>query len=153
MKYFAWAVCLVVAVAVVAGFFLIGSPVERRLERLDEKRVNDLASIQSEIVYYWQKKSKLPDSLSQLESDLSYFIVPRDIENDKDYTYEVLGQYQFKLCADFSTENNVETPYAVPVVSGVESKWAHGKGNVCFIHAIDPELSKPDYQVPVKPLQ
>ncbi len=152
MKYFAWAVCLVVALAVVASFFFIGSPTDRRLQRLDEKRVSDLSSIQNEIISYWQQKSKLPDSLSQLNSDLNYFIVPKDTENNKDYTYEVIGKYQFKLCADFSTESSTQTPYATPATYGVESKWSHGKGNICFVRTIDPELFKPNPPTIVKPL-
>ena len=140
MKHFAWAVCFVVAAAIVSSFFIIGSPADTRLQKLDEKRINDLSSIQNGIVNYWQQKSKLPSSLGELNNDLNYFTVPRDTENDKDYTYEVLGQYQFKLCADFSTESNAEAPDAVPMIYGMESKWLHPKGNVCFTRTIDPEL-------------
>lgn len=154
MKYFAWAVCLVVAAAVIASFFMVGSPADRRLERLDEKRVNDLSSIQNGIINYWQQKSKLPGSLGELNNDLNYFTVPKDTENNKDYTYEVLGQYQFKLCADFSTENSAEIPYTTPAVYGMESKWAHTTGNVCFTRAIDPELFKVNSSpIPVKVVQ
>ncbi len=152
MKYFVWAVCLVVTLAIVASFFLMGYPTDRRLQRLDEKRVSDLSSIQSEVLSYWQQKSKLPDSLSQLNSDLNYFTVPKDTENNKDYIYEVLGKYQFKLCADFSAESSAQIPYATPATYGVESKWPHGKGNICFTRTIDPELFKPNLPVPVKPL-
>jgi hypothetical protein len=152
MKYFAWAVCLVVALAIIASFFLVGSPTDRRLQRLDEKRVNDLSSIQGEVLSYWQQKNKLPENLSQLNNDLNYFTVPKDTENNKDYTYEILGQRQFKLCADFSTESNADIPYATPATYGMESKWSHGKGNVCFIRTIDPELFKPNSPVQVKPL-
>ena len=153
MKYFAWTVCLVVAAAVIASFFLVGSPSERRLERLDEKKVNDLSSIQNEIINYWQQKTKLPGELGELNNDINYFTVPRDTENNKDYTYEVLGQYQFKLCADFSTESNIEDPYATPITYGVESKWLHAKGQVCFTRTIDPELFKADSTVPAKPVR
>ncbi|MEK7195951.1 MAG: hypothetical protein AAB659_01800 [Patescibacteria group bacterium] len=153
MKYFAWAVCLVVAAAVVASFFFIGSPADRRLEKLDEKRINDLSSIQNEIINYWQQKSKLPDKLVELNNDLNYFTVPRDTENNKDYTYEVLGQYQFKLCADFSTENVANQAYPTPVTYGVESKWPHSKGNVCFTRTIDPELFKANSTIPAKPFR
>ncbi len=145
MKYFAWAVCLVVTAAVVTSFFLVGSPADRRLQRLDEKRVNDLSSVQNEIINYWRQKNKLPENLSQLSNDLNYFTVPKDIENNKDYTYEVLGQNQFKLCADFSTESSAEAPYATPVTYNLESKWSHGSGNICFTRTIDPELFKPNF--------
>ncbi len=154
MKYFAWAVCFVVAAAVVASFFMIGSPADTRLQKLDEKRINDLSSIQNGIVNYWQQKSKLPGSLGELNNDLNYFTVPRDTENNKDYTYEVLGQYQFKLCADFSTESNAETPAAVPMIYGMESKWLHSKGNICFTRTIDPELFRVNSSpIPVKVVQ
>lgn len=152
MKYFAWIVCLIVAAAVVASFFLIGSPVDRRLQRLDEKRINDLSSIQNGIINYWQQKNKLPDSLEELNNDLNYFTVPRDTENNKDYIYEALEQYQFKLCADFSTESNTDQSYTTPTTYGVESKWTHGKGRVCFTRIIDPDLFKPNSPVPAKPL-
>lgn len=152
MKYFAWAVCLVVAAAVVASFFLVGSPANTRLQKLDEKKVNDLSSIQSEIINYWQQKSRLPADLGELDNNLNYFTVPQDTENDKDYIYEILGQYEFKLCADFSTENNTESLYDRPVIYGMESKWTHGKGQVCFIRIIDPEIFKPSSPVSIKSL-
>jgi len=51
-------VSAVVIVAIVSGFFLIGSPTAQRLERLDAEKVNDLSNIQSQIVSFWQADRK-----------------------------------------------------------------------------------------------
>src|SRR5262249_33251710 len=57
---------IVVAFAVVWGFILAGSPSTRRLERLDEQRLQDLRSIAGEIqslVVNPDKKRELKESL------------------------------------------------------------------------------------------
>lgn len=142
MKIFTYVVIGVVAVAVVASFFIIGTPGDERLRRFDDKRVSDLSSIQSETLNFWIKKERLPQTLSELESDLSYFTVPVDPQTKAPYEYKVLSQYQFELCASFITENTSTQDNYPTSPYGFESKWNHGAGRTCFTRTIDPELYK-----------
>ena len=152
IKSFAYIVVAIVAIAIVASFFVIGTPGDERLRRFDSTRVNDLSMVQNEISGFLGNKDRLPENLKELESDLGYFTVPIDPETGAQYEYKILGQYQFELCANFNTDNQggVIYPYAY------ESRWVHGVGQTCFTRTIDPELYKKDYGlkgvIPAKPL-
>lgn len=151
-KFFPMIVVFTVGAAVVFGFFVAGSPQSRRLERLDEKRANDLSMIQNEVVSYWQRKLKLPAFLSEL-SGLPDASVPSDPVTGKPYEYAVKGNLKFELCAVFDTVNNGESQFGSPAVksapvydrAGMNAfyDWKHDSGRVCFDRKIDPELYKP----------
>lgn len=49
----------------------MGSPAQQRTWRLDDKRVNDLQNIQSQVINYWQQKEKLPMTLSELSNPMT----------------------------------------------------------------------------------
>ena len=99
-------VVLAVASAVISGFFIVGSPKAERLARFDERRINDLSMIQSEVTSYWQQKRRLPQSLEELQHDLGYFIPPTDPQPGAMYEYRVLTPLKFELCAVFSAVSN-----------------------------------------------
>lgn len=147
MKYFIYIIIFLVAIAVIAGFFVVGSPQTERMRRFDERRVQDLQSIQWQIINYWTSKSILPTELSQLNDSISGFVVPKDPVSGADYTYQVkdLNNLVFELCANFeisSLENNPGIakqayPYAI------SENWQHGEGRQCFERKIDPQLYPP----------
>jgi hypothetical protein len=143
-RYINWAVATLVVVTIVAGFFIIGSPADQRALRIDQQRVSDLQSIQSQIVYYWQQKEALPGTLADLNDSLSYFVVPVDPETKQSYTYKRQSPLDFVLCADFTAVSPVAgygSSVAVPAEYGIKGdKWEHGVGTVCFERSIDPEL-------------
>lgn len=148
MKTFIYIVIFIVALAVVAGFFIVDSPKDSRLKRFDEQRVGDLSFIQSEIINYWMRKGELPKTLGNLKDDIRGFSVAMDPESGLEYGYEVRGKYDFSLCADFAT-NNVDTtkhlnmrllpPRGYPSYDN-NQWWGHSAGRVCFERTIDPEL-------------
>ena len=100
-KYFAYPVSAAVLLAVIAGFFVVGSPQEERVFRFDEQRVYDLQMIQGQLVSFWQTKEKLPQNLSELSDPISGFVAPKDPESGQDYAYKKTGNLSFKLCANF----------------------------------------------------
>lgn len=143
MKYFSIIVIAVVVVAVVGGFFFIGSPSEERARRFDERRVNDLRILQSEIINYWQLKNALPYNLDALKDDIRGFQPPQDPETNAPYEYRVTGALSFKLCAIFnrgSEENNsgAGTPKSIPEPYG--QNWEYKTGKTCFTRSIDKDL-------------
>lgn len=142
----------VVAVSVIFGFFVVGSPQAERVRRFDERRANDLQSIQWEVINYWQKKNRLPVALADLRDDIRGFVPPQDPETAMDYEYAASGEQSFSLCAVFSMANDSVqgSTKPVPAVRGIEGDlWMHGAGRTCFERTIDPDLYPP---VPIKPV-
>lgn len=147
MKTFIYTIIGIVVVAIVAGFVIVGSPQNKRVRRLDERRVNDLSNIQWQIVNYWQRKEQLPDTLNALRDDLSGYQIPVDPETGETYGYAKTGDHSFKLCAAFREAVAADVPsYAKelptqPLAGG--GNWNHSAGYVCFERTIDPDLYKP----------
>lgn len=142
---FLYAVIGIVAAAVIAGFFIAGTPGEERLRRFDDRRTSDLQTIQWQIVNYWQQKGELPAELALLEDDISGFVVPTDPETVAAYLYTKKGEHTFELCATFARPNFPETREAAPLrpepllIKGPEN-WNHEAGYTCFDRTIDPDL-------------
>src|SRR3989344_3622562 len=148
---FSWVIAAVVVVAVLWGFAGIGSPFAQREKRFDERRVNDLSIIQSQIINYWQRKESLPKELKDLEDSISGSFVPRDPQTGTNYEYVVDGgkEVKFKLCAVFNNsnlgqaDNTVKTMPALPRGEYYPVSWQHDSGKQCFDRTIDPELYPP----------
>ena len=144
LKIFVYGVIAVVSVSVIASFVVAGSPSAQKDRRLDERRVSDLANIQNEVVNFWVSKGALPANLSDLSDDVRGVIVPTDPETEEtgaSYTYRILSDLSFELCATFSSDSVgrlVETPY-YPYIGG---NWDHRIGEVCFERTIDPDFYK-----------
>lgn len=162
MKYYTYSIILVALAAIVAGFFMVGSPKEERMRRFDGERVAHLQQLQWNIIEYWQSKGKLPAKLADLNDPTRGVIVPVDPDPDKKgepYGYEIKGPETFELCATFQTETVSEDfssriakkPIpAEPSFGGISGSdvWTHGVGLTCFDRTIDKDFFKP--RPPVK---
>lgn len=147
MKYFVYIIIAIVAVAVIGGFFVAGSPQQQRLRRFDQQRVNDLEQLQSQIVNYWQSKNKLPESLSALRDDLRGITIPTDPETQTVYGYEIRGTNVFALCANFSAAEE-QSSRSSPAYGVGGSSWNHPAGKYCFERKIDKDFFQQN--LPVK---
>ena len=152
-RYVVIGVAVLALATIVAGFFIVGTPAEARLARFDAEKVSDLQNIQSQVVYYWQAKQKLPATITDLENSLAYGPLPLDAQTGESYAYQATGALSFKLCADFNAESRTNIDYAETraVVSPLEGakgmmpqdNWQHGAGQVCFERTIDPAFYPP----------
>ncbi len=140
-------VSAVVLAIAIYGFILIGSPAMQRAQMLDETRVNDLSSIQSQIVYaQWQNKGTVPETLNALKDPISGYMVPTDPETKESYEYKKLSKNSFELCATFKTEAGTTTagkPMSTSYTEGpmmTNENWQHGIGRACFTRSIDQNL-------------
>lgn len=152
--------------AIAYSFGVMGSPMKQRALRLDQKRIEDLQNIQSQVVNFWQQKQKLPATLADLIDPLqSWQTLPRDPEfsETRTYEYKKTGDKTFELCATFTLpipqgwhENtgggvypmayegrDVATSSSYPVTNSLNESWDHQSGHTCFTRTIDPERYPP----------
>jgi len=154
-----WIALIFVVVTILGAFFISGSPFRVRLEKLDNQRIIDLENIQSQIVYYWQKKGIVPTSLDELNDSLSGYAAPKDPESNTAYNYRTISDLSFEICANFSAIGPVDQAgrYSTKASSigpmGLEdSSWQHKAGQTCFTRTIDPLMYAPsNNQVIIKP--
>ena len=149
------AVAVLAVGTIVAGFFIVGTPAQARLARFDAQKVSDLQNIQSQVVYYWQAKQKLPATITDLNNSLSYGPLPMyDSQTGEPYTYQATGALSFKLCADFNAvsrgnqnypypESRSAVPQPVSEKAMLQDNWSHESGTVCFDRTIDPAFYPP----------
>lgn len=157
MKWFVRGVTLASAFFIVFGFFNAGSPFSERERRFDERRLQDLMTIQSEVINYWQAKERLPETLDQLRSSVRGFSPAKDPETGESYIYKTLGPLEFELCAVFNTSNKESLVKGeakpIPAVPrrayypdyypSLDENWLHETGQTCFSRTIDPDLYPP----------
>ena len=153
------ATAVLIVITIVAGFFIVGTPAQARLYRLDAQKVNDLQMIQQEVADYYQVKQKLPTNLSELVDPLSGTMVPKDTQLNQDYGYRITtSPYSFEVCATFNALSTGTTQvgmYAQPMMSATHmggDSWQHGVGQGCFERTLDPARYPPSTQNPVKPV-
>ncbi len=133
---------LIVTVAIVWGFALVGSPGTTRLQRFDQQRLDDLQTIFREIQSLcWDPDIKdeltrpLPATLEELAKlARNERINPNDPETGQPYGYTVLDATTYELRATFSLERD----------SDEEVFWNHPAGEHVFqINALDPPGRQP----------
>src|SRR6185436_4310104 len=166
---------ILIVLAIIWSFHVIGSPMTQRNLRIDQTRVNDLSSMQGQIISFWQQKEKLPDQIGEIANPLGYYTLPVDpeFEKGKAYEYKKTGDLSFELCAVFALpmpkgwredgygEGGGVMPMSYPTRDvamsypsypgdGANQNWDHQEGRTCFARTIDPELYKPYDPIPVK---
>ncbi|MBX4200559.1 hypothetical protein KW786_00335 [Candidatus Parcubacteria bacterium] len=151
-KGFGIASAAVVLILIVGAFFIVGSPMKARSEQFDMQRINDLQSIQSQVVYYYQSKGQLPSSLTDLNDSISGYVPANDPETRVPYEYTVKdpANLKFQLCGTFdldstSPNGGKSAPIPAPAMysGGISQNWNHGAGRVCFDRTIDQQLYPP----------
>jgi hypothetical protein len=111
----------IVAVMVISGFSNIGAPQTQRTLRADNKRVQDLYQLSTQINARWNTNGhKLPGNLAELSSVPSADPVTR-----LPYEYRVKEGSQYELCATFSLESKNDA-------TSRPNPWSHSGGNHCF---------------------
>jgi hypothetical protein len=129
-KILASVVTTVIAAAVIAGFFSVGSPGNERLRRFDDQRSQDLEMLRvSGIDEYVRRTGSLPASLDDVQKTVAIASPDSfmDPETGEPFEYRRTGDTSFSLCTtfDLASAPNQENPYLDPV-------WTHPAGRVCF---------------------
>lgn len=147
-RYVRVAAVILVMVTIVSGFFIVGTPWQARLSRFDDQKVQDLQTIQYQVVNYWQHKQALPKSLADVKDPLSEIKTPVDPQTGASYEYQATGKTSFELCATFNAQSRGQAGVSVPEPvglggPGMSENWQHGAGRICFSRTIDPQLYPP----------
>jgi type II secretory pathway pseudopilin PulG len=123
------AATVVVVVVIIASIVLLGSPAEQRRHRLDERRVDDLMTIESAIGVYWHRGHTLPADLAALSNEPGLRANTHDPETGSAYEYEITARDSYRLCATFAFDSSADLAARS---RGRASKWSHGAGRHCF---------------------
>ncbi len=134
---FAIVASMVVALTVAWGFVLVGSPMGRRIERIDERRLQDLQTIAREIQSMVENPNEkgtlrepLPKTLEEAAKRVrGARLHLQDPETGEPYDYQVKNESTFELCATFERQRQSDSAVF----------WNHSAGRSCFtINALDP---------------
>jgi hypothetical protein len=122
----------VVALILILGFLQLGPPRSQRDYRADEKRVQELYQLSSEIQNYWRTHaSQLPPTINALPG------THLDPVTHAQYEYQHGQGSQFTLCATFSRD----TPSREN--SNDSDPWNHSAGRHCFPMDATAQLTYP----------
>lgn len=135
-KYGIMASIFVIA-SIIFGYTNMEGPAEVREMRLDDKQVQDLIIIQSQIEVYYYTNKTLP---TNLEATFVGIEVPHAPKTRTPYTYDVVDESTYKLCAQFYTSSKLGEEYinySTPLDSlSRPITWEHGSGDWCYTRVI-----------------
>jgi hypothetical protein len=142
-------VTTVVAVAVVAGFFNVGSPGNERQRRFDDQRSQNLETLRfSGVDEYVRRTGSLPTTLDEIQKTVAIsppesFVDP---ETGAPFEYRKTGETTFSLCATFAlpSEQTPENRYR-------DAVWTHPAGRACFDFEIQSTGPTVKSSVPLPP--
>lgn len=135
-RIFFWASLIAVLGVFVSGLLVVESPWEARAKRLDQQVLQDLSYLNSQIDRYYKEEEALPADLEQLTESSLYRVSDEDMtdpETGERYEYEVTGEKEYRLCADFRTSGQDEDNYYL------NREWPYEEGYNCFDLEVSPE--------------
>jgi Domain of unknown function (DUF5671) len=110
---------LVVATMVILGFSHIGMPKTQRTLRADQKRIQDLFQLSSQIGFRWMTYHQLPQHLDEIPNAILTDPITRTA-----YEYHPKQGSEYELCGTFSLESRQS--------AGQGAEWSHPAGRHCF---------------------
>jgi hypothetical protein len=139
---YAGAATLIVCLALGLGFQNIETPEMVREQRLDERQIMDLQTMQGQVVQHFERTNELPQTLEEAYRDVTR--IPSAPDSRTPYRYE-RTENGFALCAQFANATPMTDAYAPsyptfdstsPII-GLDD-WQHTAGEVCFERTIRP---------------
>jgi len=118
-----------VVAAVVTALFILGPPKHQRQRKLDDRRIQDLMSIEYTMDSYWRHHKKLPPDISTLSQEPGFDTHTMDPERGQPYELEITAPDSYRLCAVFALDS-AESPQTWG--HSPSGEWAHGAGRRCF---------------------
>jgi hypothetical protein len=124
------AASLLTIAAMACGIWVMGSPAQQRLIRLDDARVADLAQLEVAVERYLREQQQLPATLEVLVNQPGTDLRWRDRSSHQPYGYRPLGDEAIELCAHFATDT-------ARTAHGDAGDWPHPAGQHCFRRPVE----------------
>jgi hypothetical protein len=132
-KWLAIGATVLVAATVVLAVRAMGTPMQQRMMRIDDRRVEELRDLQDAVREWAKTHGTLPESLAQVDAQPGVQLPLADPEGRAPYEYARVGPDQFRLCAVFSTDSAKRNQHF-----GARGSWAHGAGRHCYTRVRKP---------------
>lgn len=129
-RIFALVAAIAVAIGVVAGFWVLGSPNRQRQIAADRERIQDLRSIVWRL-YEDAEKARDRGQPVELPESLEGRDRTTDPITDQAYEYRRLSETTYELCAEFATDSSTY-PLSQAPRDQQEKNWRHPQGRHCF---------------------
>lgn len=141
---------IIIILAIIWGFSVLGSPRTQRLYKYDQQKVSDLANISNQVTNYYSAKGAVPVSFAEM-SALNYYLPQTvDQQTQKPYEYQKTGNLTYKLCAEFNKASDDKyKPYSSDSYPNNMSSWSHPVGRYCFDQTINPTQYPPMKVLPL----
>lgn len=123
----------IAAIALVASFFFIDSPLKVRDQKFDQAIINKFSQIDYAVNAYYGENKKLPTDLNTLlNGGSTYYIIASDLTDPgtgKIFDYKIDAKDSYELCSTFRTENKSQ---ADDKSYYVDTRWLHDAGYQCL---------------------
>ena len=129
----ALALAALVIAAVATGLWVIESPAQARMRRIDSRRVEDLRHASGSINFHSRTVGRLPAAIGDLAQPPDAAERYRDPVSGEPYEYRPTGDRTYDLCAVFARPSAGERYGAV-----AGFVWDHPSGRHCF-HCTAPD--------------
>ncbi len=139
-RLFALLALAAVVIAVITGFWLLGSPDKQRQLRADRQRLQDIREI-AQRLHEQAKRSPTLGKPINLPASLPPPVRQFDPISGKTYEYRRLDSTHYQLCAEFATDSNKDRLRDYPEMN--QDFWQHPSGQHCFQLDVLEELPYP----------
>lgn len=119
------AASVVVVATVTTAIVITGTPSERRMVKLDERRVDDLQRLTLAIDEFMETQGQLPPDLATVAAHPGRQLALVDPVTSQAYEYAPGDSGKYRLCAVFTTDTAVTRAHP-------SATWDHGIGRHCF---------------------
>jgi len=117
-----------VLAALVAAFLAMRTPTEVRQARQDQRRVEDLIALKTEIEGWHGRTGAFPSNLSELSQQPGARVNLQDPFDAQPYRFEAIDARHYRLCANFVTDSATMPDAA----AWTDRQWRHPQGSHCF---------------------
>ncbi|MBI4779577.1 hypothetical protein HY797_03960 [Candidatus Falkowbacteria bacterium] len=133
IKIYFYGSMAIAAIALIAAFFFIDSPLKVREQKFDQAIINKFSQIDYAINAYYGENKKLPENLNALlNGGSTYYVTENDITDPgtgKAIDYKISAKDSYELCSTFKTENKSQ---ANDKSIYVDTRWLHDSGYQCL---------------------
>lgn len=123
----------VVAIVVLTGLWIAGSPGVARRQLLDQRRLRELQAISAAVTDHYHVRSRLPESLDRLaRTGTQEGLALQDPVTHEPYAYQPVDSMSYELCATFDAADSLGPYRGKP-----DPFWRHDAGRACFRFEVD----------------